>query len=244
MSPVYLALGDSMSIDAYAGGPGRGAASLLHRNRDRDFPEWQGRDLHTRGYLAHNLTRDGATTTDVLASQLPRIPARPDLVTLSIGGNDLMQAYGNAAAARAVIATVAQRADRILDTLRAVAAPGAPLVVTTVYDPSDGTGALPAGGLPPWPEGPGLVAELNAALTAAAHRHDALVADVHAHFHGHGAAAGDPAQPDPRPADRRLWYCGVIEPNAWGAHEIRCTWWRTLGAASGQESPGQAASGS
>jgi hypothetical protein len=44
---VYAALGDSMSIDDYAGGPGRGAASLLWRNRDRDFPGWAGRDLTT-----------------------------------------------------------------------------------------------------------------------------------------------------------------------------------------------------
>ena len=34
---VYAALGDSMSIDDYAGGPGRGAASPLWRNRDDDF---------------------------------------------------------------------------------------------------------------------------------------------------------------------------------------------------------------
>lgn len=36
----YLALGDSMSIDAYAGGTGRGAASLLHHNWDSGFPGW------------------------------------------------------------------------------------------------------------------------------------------------------------------------------------------------------------
>ena len=35
----YVALGDSISIDIYAGGPGRGGASLLARNRDRDFPD-------------------------------------------------------------------------------------------------------------------------------------------------------------------------------------------------------------
>jgi hypothetical protein len=45
---VYAALGDSLSIDDYAGGPGRGAASLLWRNRDRDFPAWAGRDLTAR----------------------------------------------------------------------------------------------------------------------------------------------------------------------------------------------------
>ena len=77
-------------------------------------------------------------------------------------------------------------------------------------------------------ERPGLLAELNTLLTEAARRHGAFVADVHAHFHGHGAATGDPAQPDPRPANTNLWYCGVIEPNGYGAHEIRRVWWRTL----------------
>jgi lysophospholipase L1-like esterase len=228
MRPVYLALGDSMSIDAYAGGPGRGAAGLLHRNRDDDFPDWAGRDLHTLGYTTQNLARDGATIAAVLGTQIPQIHGRPDLVTLSMGGNDLMGAYGDTAAARDVISAVADRADRILDTLRAVAGSGATIVVSTVYDPSDGTGALPGAGLPRWSDGPGLLAELNAVLEAAADRHGALVADVHAHFHGHGAASGDPAQPDPRPANSALWFCGVIEPNAYGAHQIRSLWWRTL----------------
>ncbi|WP_328473502.1 GDSL-type esterase/lipase family protein [Actinoplanes sp. NBC_00393] len=228
MQPVYVALGDSMSIDAYAGGAGRGAASLLHRNRDGDFPDWAGRDLQGLGYAVQNLTRDGATTVGVLQSQLSQIRARPNLITLSMGGNDLMGAYGDTAAARGVVTQVAERAERILDTLRVMAGSEAAIVVTTVYDPSDGTGVLPGGGLPAWPDGSGLLAELNTVLTAAAGRHGALVADVHAHFQGHGAAAGDPAQPDPRPVNRQLWYCGVIEPNAWGAHEIRTVWWRTL----------------
>jgi lysophospholipase L1-like esterase len=228
MQPVYLALGDSMSIDAYAGGTGRGAASLLHHNRDDDFPDWAGRDLQTLGYTLQNLTRDGATTTAVLNSQLPQIHGCPDLVTLSMGGNDLMGAYGDTATARDLIAAVAQRAERILDTLRAIAAANAAIVVSTVYDPSDGAGALPGAALPPWPDGPRLLAELNMALAETARRHDALVADVHAHFHGHGAATGDPAQPDPQPTNTNLWYCGVIEPNAYGAHEIRTIWWHTL----------------
>jgi hypothetical protein len=25
-----------------------------------------------------------------------------------------------------------------------------------------------------------------------------------------------------------LWYCGLIEPNAWGASEIRATFWEVL----------------
>jgi len=61
---VYAALGDSMSIDDYAGGPGRGAASLLWRNRDHDFPAWAGRDLTTGDPTARLVlvASDGATS--------------------------------------------------------------------------------------------------------------------------------------------------------------------------------------
>nr|WP_296064360.1 GDSL-type esterase/lipase family protein [uncultured Actinoplanes sp.] len=227
---LYLALGDSMSIDVYAGGPGRGAASLLHRNRDADFPDWAGRDLAARGYDRLDLTYDGATTAGVLERQLPALDRRPDLVTITMGGNDLMGAYGDTAAARAVIRVVAQRAERILSRLAGAGGP-ARTVVTTVYDPSDGTGAVPSGALPPWPDGPRLVGALNDVLAEVAGRHGARIADVHQHFRGHGARAGDPSRPDPRPANRDLWYCGVIEPNAWGAHEIRRVWWQVLNGA-------------
>lgn len=225
MAKLYVALGDSMSIDVYAGGPGRGAASLLHRNRDTDFPEWTGRDLHTRGYDVLDLTSDGATTTGVLNQQLPRLDRRPDLVTITMGGNDLMTAYGDSAAGEAAISHVTALGEDILGRLRPVAGT---IVLTTVYDPSDGTGAVPSNVLPPWRDGPRLIRALNTALAGLAQRHGALLADVHAHFLGHGSAAGDPGQPHPRPADRDLWFCGVIEPNAWGAHEIRHTWWRCL----------------
>src|SRR5918998_3064010 len=82
----YVALGDSISIDDYSGGPGRGGASLLYANRDEDFPEWQGRDL--RGLHAGTtfslLATDGATTRTLVQTQLPRFRAlgpRPTLVT-------------------------------------------------------------------------------------------------------------------------------------------------------------------
>jgi hypothetical protein len=94
--------------------------------------------------------------------------------------------------------------------------------------PSDGRGEIPTAGLPPWPGGPALVDALNATLVDLARRHGAAVADAHRRFLGHGVAAGDPAQPEARPANRDLWYRGVIEPNAWGAHAIRRTWWTAL----------------
>jgi hypothetical protein len=39
-------------------------------------------------------------------------------------------------------------------------------IITTVYDPSDGTGDVPTASLPPWPDASSLVGELNQALAA------------------------------------------------------------------------------
>jgi lysophospholipase L1-like esterase len=232
---VYAALGDSMSIDDYAGGPGRGAASLLWRNRDDDFPNWAGRDLTSRdpGARLALLAGDGATSATVASEQLEglrRLGVIPTLATVTMGGNDLLAAYGDAGAARRAIKTVADNGRRLLAGLRDLMDPAAPIVVATVYDPSDGSGDAGRLGLPRWPQALELLAELNRVLRALAQDHQALVADVHARFLGHGLAVGDPTQPAARPPDRGLWYCGLIEPNAWGASEIRASFWDTLQA--------------
>jgi lysophospholipase L1-like esterase len=230
---VYAALGDSMSIDLYAGGPGRGAASLLWRNRDDDFPAWAGRDLTARDATAHLalLASDGATSTTVAGEQLRRLRGLelvPTLATVTMGGNDLLTAYGDVTAARRAIQTVTSNGRRVLAGLRALMGPEAPIMVATVYDPSDGTGDALRLGLPVWPEALSLLAELNEVLRDLAEEYRALVADIHGRFLGHGLATGDPAQPDPRPANGGLWYCGLIEPNAWGASEIRAAFWEAL----------------
>jgi hypothetical protein len=116
----------------------------------------------------------------------------------------------------------------VLAGLRTLMGPDAPILVATVYDPSDGSGDAGRLGLPPWPEVVGLLAELNRALRVLAEDYQALVADVHARFLGHGLAAGNPTQPAAHPPDRDLWYCDLIEPNAWGASEIRAAFWATL----------------
>lgn len=226
MPAVYVALGDSMSIDVYAGGAGRGAASLLHRNRDADFPAWAGQDLATAGLTAVVLATDGATAIDVVVEQLPLLTQAPALVTITAGGNDLMWTYADTRAAYAAIDRVGAAYEKILLLLGEIS--GCQVVLTTVYDPSDGTGHVPGAALPPWPDGPAVVAALNARLSGLADRHRAVLADVHGCFQGHGLSAGDPAQPDARPSNRDLWYCGLIEPNAWGAHHIRATWWQAL----------------
>jgi hypothetical protein len=89
-------------------------------------------------------------------------------------------------------------------------------VLTTVYDPTDGTGMLP--GL----EGYGRLPleyldrfndHVRAIATASARTE---LADVHRHFLGHGVAAPE--------TDRWYWKRSMIEPNARGASEIRRVW--------------------
>ena len=233
-APVYVALGDSISIDEYAGGPGRGAASLLARNLDAEFPQWRGRDLASIAPRTrfHPLATDGGTSCTVLDRQLPRLVAlgvTPTVVTLTAGGNDVLGAYGDTPRARAVITGVREDIGTALAALRCRMRPDDPIIVGTVYDPSDGTGDSSGLGLPPWPDGVGVLAELNAALVGVAADHGALVADIHRRFLGHGVLAGSPSQPSPRPAARELWYCNVIEPNAWGAGAVREAFWEALG---------------
>src|SRR5687767_12885662 len=95
---LYLALGDSISIDDYprqeTGHDRLGAASLFHRNDDRFWPEFRGRDLVSvyKSVERIDLTADGATSDDVLMRQMPRVKASEDeaIVTITAGGNDLL----------------------------------------------------------------------------------------------------------------------------------------------------------
>ena len=229
----YVALGDSISIDDYAGGPGRGGASLLARNRDDDFPEWRGRDLltHVPDLRWQILAMDGGTTRSVLDLQLPRLERlaiAPSVVTLTVGGNDVLSCYGDTRRALEVVSAVRSDVGLILKRLAPLLSPDSAVLVGTVYDPSDGTGDAARVGLPEWPGVVEVLARLNEALHAVAAEHSARVADIHGLFLGHGLSRGNPAQSDPRPPDRDLWYCDVIEPNAWGASGVREAFWEAL----------------
>src|SRR5919204_2217134 len=90
---VYLALGDSISIDDYTGVRGGGAPSQLARKLGVDLVD---------------LTRDGNTTQGVLAD-LGRAPAAAGVVTLTVGGNDLL----GGDLPRAILRRLHQIADRI-----------------------------------------------------------------------------------------------------------------------------------
>jgi lysophospholipase L1-like esterase len=240
---TYVALGDSMSIDLYpaldageidvavalerdvtAGSVAPlGAASLLYRNDDARWPEEQGADLATRypGVELCNLATDGATIGDVFGEQLPQLDESEDdtLITLTVGGNDLLSAFANRpriSLLEAIARDVAEAYEFLVDALRR-ARPNGLIVLSTIYDPSDGLGRIPgvleeAGVLPLE-----VLAGMNEHIRMlAAGTPGTALADVHAHFLGHGASAPE--------ADRWYWRRSLIEPNALGAHEIRRAW--------------------
>jgi lysophospholipase L1-like esterase len=166
---IYLALGDSISIDDYTGVRGGGAPSQLARKLGVDLVD---------------LTRDGNTTQGVLAD-LAAAPAAPDIVTLTAGGNDLL--VGDLS--RAILRRLHQIAARIEPL-------GARVVVNTIYDPSDGDNEVGRRELGLSRLATiGLRRRLNAVnggIRKLAHEHGFLLADLERLFHGHGLASNEP----------------------------------------------------
>lgn len=246
----YIALGDSVSIDLYpaldagdidvavalertvsAGHVAPiGAASLLYQNSEAHWPDFVGEDLTTLspGIELQHLAQDGATIGDVFGEQLTLVEEGDDpvLVTLTIGGNDLLSAYSNRprrSLLERIEHDIEEAYDFLVETLRS-RLPQGTYVLTTVYDPSDRSAKIPgvfeeAGPLPLE-----VLDKLNAHVRRlASGTPRAVLADVYAHFLGHGVAAED--------ADRWYWRRSLIEPNARGASEVRRVWLDALHAA-------------
>jgi len=240
---LYVALGDSMSTDHYPtcdvrgldGPPARldplGAAALLHSNDDGRWREFRGRDLELLNHATEflNLAEDGAMIDDVATEELARLGRDSHdpgiLLTLTAGGNDLLDALGTRRSLDREMRRIEQRYADLVATIREEL-PAATLVLTTVYDPTDGTGrlsgleglgALPLEYLRRFNDGVRHLADEDAGT---------LVADVHRHFLGHGLSA---------PEDERwYWRQNPIEPSARGASEIRRVWLETVSSEPGR----------
>ena len=166
---VYLALGDSISIDDYTGVRGGGAPSQLARKLEIDLVD---------------LTRDGNTTHGVLTDLL-RAPAAADGVTLTAGGNDLLGGEHP----RAILRRLRQIGQRIEPL-------GARVVINTIYDPSDGDNDLGRRELGlsrlATLELRRRLNAVNRGIATLARERGFLLADLERLFHGHGVASTDP----------------------------------------------------
>jgi lysophospholipase L1-like esterase len=246
---TYVALGDSLSIDLYpaldagetdvavalervadAGTVAPlGAASLLYRNDDTRWPEEQGADLvsYFPDIAFQNLAADGATIGEVFGEQMSQVESSDErtLITITAGSNDLLSAFANRprkSLLESIARDVGEAFEFLLDAVRR-ARPNATILLTTIYDPSDRLGRIPgvledAGALP-LPILDGLNERIR---TLARGTPGVRLADVYAHFLGHGASV--------LPADRWYWRRSLVEPNAQGAHEIRRVWRDALDA--------------
>jgi lysophospholipase L1-like esterase len=166
---VYVALGDSISIDDYTGVAGGGAPSQLARRLGVDLVD---------------LTRDGNTTHGVLAD-LARAPASADVLTLTAGGNDLLGGE--------LPREILHRLDRIADRIQRL---GGHVIVNTVYDPSDGDDDLGRRELGLSRVAVMVLRRrlnaLNGGIRALATERAFLLADLERLFHGHGIASDEP----------------------------------------------------
>jgi lysophospholipase L1-like esterase len=234
---LYVAMGDSMSTDHYPtcdvrlldAPPARldplGAAALLFRNDDVRWPEFRGLDLQNLEPEAEllNLAEDGAMIDDVATEELARLGRDSEdpgiLLTLTAGGNDLLDALSAGRKLESTVGLVIKRYVDLVETIREEL-PRATLILTTVYDPTDGTGRLP--GLEAY--GRLHLEQLDRFNQQVRETADAMpdtvVAEVHRRFLRYGLTA--PEQ------ERWYWDRNPIEPNARGASEIRRVWWEIV----------------
>ena len=169
---TYLALGDSMSIDAYTGVVDGGAVKQFYRTLGE---EWTLDDRTYDGCQMAGVTTNG----------------RGDLITLTIGGNDLLwnrEVY--------VAEGIADFVREHLDLLEAIrtANPESTLIVGDIYEPEGGLSRAEYDGL----------AEANAAIAENCHTVGARLAPIHEAFLG----------------NQSEYLCLGIEPTFKGAEAI------------------------
>jgi lysophospholipase L1-like esterase len=221
--PLYLALGDSVAAGVGAQPPAtEGYVPELHDLLAAEVPCGDGRALGCRLDLL-NIAVPGATTTKLIADQLPtalsvitarRATASPiddvRLITLDIGGNDVFgpilqacssdpQTPGCATTISTVLGAVAMNFQTILSKLREAAGPDTTIAVMTYYNP------LPACFLSVQEPLADLVLEgggpvptgLNDIIRGEAAAHDAVVAETGPLIDAHDLVGGrDCLHPD------------------------------------------------
>ena len=159
---------------------------------------------------------------DVATEELARIgrdSADPDiLLTLSAGGNDLLDALAAGRKLESAVRLVIKRYIDLVETVREEL-PRATLILTTVYDPTDGTGRLP--GLESYGRLP--LEHLDRFNRQVRRR----PTQCRTRRRRHAPALPAPWLTAPE-SERWYWDSNLIEPNARGASEIRRVWWEIV----------------
>jgi lysophospholipase L1-like esterase len=203
--PLYLALGDSLAAGVGASNPTvTGYVPQLYELLRQQLACQPAGRLSCRSLALRNLGVGGATSTTLLATQLPEAVAELQarngdrnphndvkVVTIDVGGNDLFGVVSSACAAgsspecvaliQARLETFAVNFALILGELRAAAGPDTVLIAMTYYNP------LPScqlASLAPLADavlegGPGVTVGLNDLIRSIAAAHGILVAETY-----------------------------------------------------------------
>ena len=224
---LYLAVGDSLSIDAYAG-PGLGAASLLFKNHHELYPEFRGSDLSNLNANCRllNLAKDGGTIDSAISAVESLQPLGSNvLATITVGGNDLLAGLSDKSTFPDPWLGQFEEDLKYLLALILEKYPNSRVLVGNVYDVTDGTGIaqsrrwearefLPA------------VDAVNKIISRQARAiGNGFVIDINQHFLGHTVRFEDSTYEHYEAADPSCWICLDIEPNARGSSEIRRLFW-------------------
>lgn len=178
----YLAIGDSLAAGFGANPVTQGYAYLLYQGGTFD--------KHTNTIFA-NAAVPGATSAHVLAFQVPQavIIFQPHVVTISVGGNDLLKILNENADPVATLASFQENLIQILGGLR-LALPQALIIIGNQYDIPEITESVPGAAQ--------IIDAFNAIIAGVAAATGARVADVFGAFQGrnglllierHGASA-------------------------------------------------------
>ncbi len=187
-----------MSIDRYTGVEGGGAVSQFSRLMGADEVQ--------------DLTHDGFTTDAVIES-LAAISIQPDVITLTVGGNDLLQRPSWNVDRYSLLAPDTERTKEKLQQIYShLHRFHCKVIVNTIYDPTDGDDALLSqlGMSAQFREA---FDETNESIRAMARRYGFLLSDLRQLFTGHGMNSTD------------TWLTMEIEPNYAGAAAIADCWY-------------------
>jgi lysophospholipase L1-like esterase len=202
--PLYLALGDSLAAGVGASNPAvTGYVPQLYELLRQQLACQPAGRPSCRSLALRNLSVGGATSTTLLATQLPEAVAELEarngdsnphndvqVVTIDIGGNDLFGVVSSCAAGptpecvaviQARLQTFAANFTQILGELRAAAGPDTVIIAMTYYNP------LPScrlASLAPLADvvlegGPGVTVGLNDLIRSIAAAHGVLVAETY-----------------------------------------------------------------
>lgn len=184
-------------------------------------------DLTTKygGPLSYHKTAQSGSKTGALLSQIDALPntlPSPVAVCITSGGNDMKAVFaqiitGTDQAARATMGNNIQKAlDELLKPGKFGAGVEVRVFEGNIYDASDGAGDFSVQGCPWAPKGiPAMASDpfftnWNEVIATRVTQHGQTLADMHAHFYGHGY--NHPPS----------WYANdCTHPNATGHDQLR-----------------------